>query len=178
MNMSKKIEFRDRIFDGFLVDEMHGKLLKWLRILGYYSEDVSVLLHDRKDIGDSREISWMIFDYSQNKKLILLSSNSALCDMVPHSFYLDLRDFMENLIVIKRYFNLQYDYNLNHSFCPVCGSELKYISDKSQVKDLVPPFTFSQQSEFWQCNNIECNKVFWRGSHVENFKKIFDKISG
>ncbi len=173
----KTILFLNKNFKGFLVDEMHGKLLKWLRILGYFSEDMAVLLKDRQEFKDNREIAWYIFDYTQNNSLILLSSNITLCEAIPHSFYLDLRDFKENLMILKRFFDLNYDFDLNHSFCPVCGFDLAYIKEKNCLKELVPPFTFSQQNEFWQCKNGDCAKVYWRGTHVENFKEIFEFIS-
>ena len=177
MKEYKTIVFNSREFKGFLVDEMHGKLLKWLRILGYYSEDMAVLLNNRKDFKDSREISWVVFDYTQNKRLILLSSNTLLCEKIPHSYYLDLRDFKENLVILKRFFKLDYSFDLNHSFCPLCGFELEIIQDKAIIKDLVPPFTYSQQDQFWRCKNSDCAKIYWRGTHVENFKEIFEFIS-
>lgn len=177
MEGNKTIIYKNREFKGFLIDEMHGKLLKWLRILGYYSEDMAVLLEDRKKFKDNREITWFIFDYTQNHRLILLSSNISLCESVPHSFYLNLRDFKENLTILKRFFNLNYDFDLNHSYCPVCGFDLECIKEKNALRDLVPPFTFSQQNEFWRCKNPECAKVYWRGTHVENFKEIFNFLS-
>jgi uncharacterized protein with PIN domain len=177
MMSSKKITFHNKEYKGFLVDEMHGKLLKWLRILGYYSEDMAVLLGDREEFKDIRALKWFIFDYTQNHRLILLSSNISLCESVPHSFYLDLRDFKENLSILKQFFNLNYDFDLNHSFCPLCGFDLEFIREKNKVKNFVPPFTFSQQNEFWRCKNPECAKIYWRGTHVEYFKDIFEYLS-
>ena len=172
----KTIFFLDKEFRGFLVDEMHGKLLKWLRILGYYSEDMSILLQNRKEFEDKRELNWFIFDYTQNHKLILLSSNSSLTEAVSNSFFLDLRDFKENLRIIGKFFSLNYDFDLNHSFCPVCGFDLETILNKEDIKENIPPFTYKQQNEFWRCQNQDCRKIYWKGSHVDDFKTTFDYI--
>lgn len=61
------------------------------------------------------------------------------------------------------------------SRCPVCNAELGSIG-KKEVKDLVPPHTYSTQKEFSRCP--ACGRVYWEGSHVERMKETLEELLG
>ncbi|MBA7591780.1 hypothetical protein ES708_33944 [subsurface metagenome] len=47
----------------------------------------------------------------------------------------------------------------------------KKVENKNSIKKLVKPETFKNYTEFYQCNNPSCNKVFWHGPHIIDINK-------
>jgi len=66
----------------------------------------------------------------------------------------------------------------------MCGSALK-TANKADIETWVPPATFKVHQTFWVCNNPECHKVYWQGSHwkkieqtLETARNILDNKKG
>jgi len=63
----------------------------------------------------------------------------------------------------------------NHTRCSICNTELEPIT-KEEAAGHVPPDVLARKERFWLCP--KCNKAYWEGTHWENIKYIFKKITG
>ena len=59
------------------------------------------------------------------------------------------------------------------SLCPVCNSKTEKI-EKDLVKDDVPPYVFEIHEDFKKCP--ECGRIFWKGTHYKEIKKVINEI--
>ncbi|MFX1514272.1 MAG: Mut7-C RNAse domain-containing protein, partial [Promethearchaeota archaeon] len=55
--------------------------------------------------------------------------------------------------------------------CPLCSGNLLPI-EKSRVQIQLPPFVSHVYHDFWQCDNSECQKYYWRGIKWRDFIKM------
>ncbi len=60
----------------------------------------------------------------------------------------------------------------NASRCPECNGVLERVSDKSMVRDRVPPQAYSVYDVFYLCT--VCGKVYWEGGHWSNIRRIVE----
>ncbi len=59
-----------------------------------------------------------------------------------------------------------------NSRCSRCNTILKVIPKKN-IKEVIPEQSYAAFDHFWTCNNEECGKIYWRGSHWERIRQIF-----
>jgi len=155
----------------FIVDNNVGKLVKWLRIMGYDtlffggSSDsgmIAIALNeDRVILTRDTQIMKRRVVTSGQLKAILITSDEPERQM---------RQVIDTL-------------NLNCQFrpftlCLECNQPLVERS-KEQVKDLVPPYVFQTQSQYVECP--ACHRIYWRGTHwqamTKKLKKFMNKIA-
>ena len=146
----------------FLLDGMLGRLARWLRLMGHEAKYLA-------DIPDEKMIERAISENS-----ILLTRDLALYRLAvargADVFLVKGSTLPDRLANVARRFNIRLDVDSSASRCPACGAPVKAVS-KEDVKEKVPPTTFKVYDEFWICVNVDCGKVYWRGSH-------WTKISG
>jgi len=151
----------------FLIDAMHGRIARYLRILGYdtyYSNDIS---------------DTQILELAQKENRILITRDIQLAERaklrkIPY-ILLKSTDFIKNFYLIYKKFSINLNADPNKSRCPVCNSELTPIS-KEFVKDKIPQKTFQKFNEFWICKNPKCQKIYYYGMHWEKIKSKLEKI--
>ncbi len=146
----------------FLVDQHAGKLCRWLRFLGFDAEMASGSVYDlaARAVREGRVLitrNRKAADLPLAKSLVLLSDE-------PRE---QLRQVVGELELKERF--------KPFTRCPVCNAELKSIG-KKEIKDLVPPHTYSTHEEFSRCT--ACGRVYWEGSHVERMRKILGELLG
>jgi uncharacterized protein len=144
----------------FIVDHNTGKLVKWLRMLGYDTtfftgEDdwqmvISALRESRiiltKDTGIMKR--GIIAD--GRVKAVLIGSDDS---------DLQIRQVMETL-----------ELNNNSglfSRCLECNTPLEERTIE-QVKNRVPPYVFRTREEYMECPS--CNRIYWKGTHWQAMK--------
>jgi uncharacterized protein with PIN domain len=136
----------------FLADRMLGKLVKWLRILGFdtaypsFDDDLSLILTARQE------------------GRILLTRDANLIK----------RRNIQLAGIIK---GLKLEIDLNSkifSRCSLCNTPTKDV-DKKEVKNYVPPYVFSTQNRFVYCPS--CKKYYWRGTHWQRMTQKIQKLS-
>ncbi|MCE4617396.1 MAG: Mut7-C RNAse domain-containing protein [Desulfurococcales archaeon] len=138
----------------FIVDKMHGDLVRWLRILGYNTLYMS-------NAGDKE-----IAEKAASSHRILVSRDKGL---VHRARKLGVRAYLitgvepeDKLAELALYTGICLDYDEERTRCPECNTPLRVV-DKGEVKGRVPPRVYEEYDRFLVCPN--CGKVYWYGSH-------------
>ncbi len=139
----------------FIVDNNVGKLVKWLRIMGY-----DTLFFNGKD--DSRMIAIALAegriiltrDTQIMKRRVVASGQLKAILIESDKPELQLRQVVDTL-------NLDCQLK-SFSICLECNQPLLERS-KQQVEDLVPPYVFQTQDQYMECP--ACHRIYWKGTH-------------
>jgi uncharacterized protein len=140
---------------NFIVDHNVGKLLRWLRLMGFNSlfftgEDDGLMVkqalaEDRIILTRDTGIMKRRLVTSGRVKAILLESEDPERQMRQLLSALDLK-------AQARPFTLCLEDN-----APLLAAS------KEDVKDRVPPYVFKTQTQYVECP--ACRRVYWRGTH-------------
>lgn len=130
---------------------MLGKLARWLRITGQDVELASKELSDRevkeKSDLENREI------LTRDKELAKENSNA----------YFIPKELEEQLRFLSQEFDIELE--IKPKRCSKCNGKL--IKTTSGLPEDV--------EKGWKC--VECGQRYWKGSHWEKIKKVFEKAS-
>jgi uncharacterized protein len=150
----------------FLVDQMMGKLCKWLLILGYDTE-----LNKETDFRKVKQICLeenRIFITKSIKNFKLAGLNNALLVNSDNS--------NKQLEIMITFLNLKLNLNLNlnlFSRCLECNTPVIKI-EKENLMNRVPEKSYEFNDEFNECP--KCKKIYWKGTHYINTIKKLEKI--
>jgi uncharacterized protein with PIN domain len=145
----------------FIADAMLGKLARWLRLMGY-DVDYSTDLKDDELLTRAKERTLLTRDralYGRAKSngldAILISGGGIRGQLtqLKEEVGLELRDMPE----LAR--------------CPLCNGELEGV-EKEKIKEKVPVGV----SDFFKC--VDCENVYWEGSHWKNIKETIKEVEG
>jgi uncharacterized protein with PIN domain len=141
---------------------MLGKLARWLRILGF---DV---LYDTS--LDDHELLAL----ARLEKRILLTRDNPLAfgSDEPPRLFIESEDFRQQLRQVVNTYNLDSRKEL-FTRCVECNSLLETIS-RDEVRNRVPPYVFSTQSQFKRCPR--CDKILWGGTHRQHMQQMLAGI--
>ncbi|MEJ2248886.1 MAG: Mut7-C RNAse domain-containing protein [Candidatus Lokiarchaeota archaeon] len=157
----------------FLVDAMLGKLTRFLRIFGYdtiYANDLEII-YNIKPIPDE-----MLLEYAkENKRIIITRDYPFYKKIQDQSVYLEGRGITNYLKQLKQKLDLNYEFQIKKARCSICNSEIKRIP-RSKAKKYIKPKILDYVDEFYQCKNPDCQKIFWKGSHIEDIMKKLKEI--
>ena len=147
-----------------LVDQMLGKLVKGLRMLGY-----DTIYYRGADphqmIQLARQEGRVIL--TRNTKLIPKRPEDRIARVTQDTPFLQLRELIDKKII-------RLDEEDLFSRCLLCNSLLVEIP-RSEAEGKVPDFTFYHQKQFFQCP--QCNRIYWQGSHQENMEEKIEELS-
>jgi len=154
----------------FILDEMCGKLARWLRLLGFdtrylKSSDLNDKLDDlllsrailEQRILVSKDIELIQRSKRIGLKSILLRENN-LIDELKHILITFLN--CKKITIFPR--------------CPFCNSEIKFLSDKHKLSDNLVKKVIREYEEIYMCP--KCNKIYWFGSHWKSISKVLEKV--
>ena len=139
----------------FIVDHNVGKLVRWLRLMGYDArffrgdddaELVAIALKEGRMIltRDTRIMERRLVTKGRLKALLIGSDQpQRQIHQLIDSLHLDCR------------FN-------PFSLCLECNQPL-VERKKAELKELVPPYVYKTQEQFRQCPS--CQRIYWRGTH-------------
>jgi uncharacterized protein with PIN domain len=151
----------------FIVDHNVGKLAKWLRLMGYDArffrgesdaELVAIALKEGRIIltRDTRIMKRRLVTKGRLKALLIANDQ-------PNKQIRQLID------------SLKLDYRFNpFSLCLECNQPL-VGRNKSELKELVPPYVFKTQQQFRQCPS--CGRIYWRGTHWRAMTKRLEGLA-
>jgi len=144
----------------FIVDEMAGKLARFLRMLGY-----DTVYH--KEISDSK-----LIEIALSEKRTILTRDTHLIKMkIVKDYYLVRDDNPENQLKnVIEHFTLKPDPDVFLSRCLECNSAL-IDTPKESVKEKVWPYVYKMQDKFMICP--DCDRIYWEGDHVRAMRKRF-----
>ena len=151
----------------FIVDNNVGKLVKWLRIMGYDTLFFSgrndsqmiatALAEDRVILTRDTQIMKRRVVTSGQLKAILITSDKP---------ELQMNQVIDTL-------NLDSQFR-PFTLCLECNQTLEERS-KQQVKDLVPPYVFQTQSQYMGCP--ACHRIYWRGTHWQAMTRKLERFN-
>jgi uncharacterized protein with PIN domain len=149
----------------FLADRMLGKLVKWLRILGYdttypsFDDDLSLILTARQE-------GRILLTRDAN-----LIKRRNICDFL----FIKGDHWEEQLAGIIKGLKLKIDLNSKiFSRCSLCNTPTEDVN-KEEAKNYVPPYVFLTQDKFVYCPS--CKKFYWRGTHWKRMTQKIQKFS-
>ena len=142
----------------FLAEWHLQKIARWLTLFGHPTEVVPKLSKEE------------IFKCANGRCIVLTTSRKWLNTFknlkVPHLILPNTEDWITQLCMVLRHFDIQPELNLN--YCPYCLSELKPVSPE-EVKGKIPYYSYKCGKNFTLCPN--CGKIYWEGAH----QKLMDK---
>jgi uncharacterized protein with PIN domain len=157
----------------FLVDAMFGKLTRFLRMFGYDSIYAGEL---REYFGLNPVPDKSLLTYAKSHDRLIITRDLPFYRIASdnNAIYIDGEDVYENLKQLKKKLQLTYSIDMNQSRCSVCNSRLKPIR-KEKIRNEVNSNSFKYFNKFYQCQNSKCEKIFWKGSHIEKIIKNLKK---
>jgi len=147
----------------FIVDQMLGKLAKWLRMLGY--DTVYYKGEYPKKITELVLVEDRIF-LTRNKKINQENLKGRIIRVNENNPYLQLQELISKGILYLHKDGL-------FSRCLICNKKLENIP-REKVKGMVPDYIFLHHKEFQGCP--QCNRIYWRGTHLENMRKMIEEL--
>jgi len=153
----------------FLVDAMLGKLSRFLRIFGFdtiYANDLIDYYH-ADPVPDEK-----LKQYAEKYDRIVITKDLPFYQkMREKAIFLEGKGVYNYLNQLKVKLKLNYNFDIEKARCSICNTILKKVENKNLIKKLVKPETFKNYTEFYQCNNPSCKKVFWHGPHIIDINK-------
>jgi hypothetical protein len=160
---------------NFLVDSMLGKLARFLRLFGYdtiYANDLTdMFMVD--PVPDEKLLEYA----KENDRFIITKDKLLHKSCIDSSLYLHGEGIYHYLNQLKHKLNLKFDFKPEKAKCSICNSKLSKILDNNQIKDNVLQGSLNNYSEFYRCSNLQCNKIFWKGTHIEDIEKRLETDS-
>ena len=129
-----------------LVDAMLGRLVRWLRLMGY---DAAYW----RDGSDEALIA-----AAQVEGRLIVTRDHALARRRGVYAVLIAAEGLDEQIVEAR--TARAAHRCLHA-CSVCGGELTDLP--CEAAEMVPPYVWATQTQFSRC--ILCGRVYWRGTH-------------
>jgi uncharacterized protein with PIN domain len=146
----------------FIVTRELGRLVKWLRILGFDTEYFKEDNYSKLKIialRDQRVILTKNTKLSKPRGIKLVRIKSDLLN--------------QQLSEILKELEIKPDKDLMFSRCTICNVALESV-DKDKIKHKVPEFVFNAQQDFVVCP--VCQRVYWAGTHWGNVTEVLEEI--
>jgi uncharacterized protein len=145
----------------FIVDHNVGKLVKWLRMMGYDTifftgnDDWQMVMRALKEgrvilTRDTQILERGVVSNGRIKALLILSGNpQEQVRQVVETLHLDSESGLFTL-------------------CLEDNQPLE-ARTKEQVEGRVPPYVFSTQDKYMECP--ACHRIYWKGTHWKDMTK-------
>jgi len=145
----------------FIVDQNVGRLVKWLRIMGYDTIFFNGSNDSRMIATALAEGRVILTRDTQIMRRRVVTKGLLKAILIQSEYPQEqIRQVIEtlNLDCLSRPFTL----------CLECNQPLVERS-KEQVKDLVPPYVFKTQKQYMECPS--CHRIYWRGTHWQSMTR-------
>ena len=140
----------------FAVDPGLGKLIKWLRFLGFDAVPVPV--------GSGRPCS---------DRILLIQGARKGVARWPAVLQLRATRTSDQLVEIMKCLGIQAQDLHPLSRCAVCNRMLE-PAGVVEVKDRVPEYVARTHQEFTEC--LTCGRVYWPGTHHDRIRGILERL--
>jgi uncharacterized protein with PIN domain len=154
----------------FVVDEMMGRLSRWLRAAGYDVEHRNPW-PDEDLLERARATGATILTRDGKIAVRAAAGGTPMRRLEAEALDEQLKD-------VARAFGLDL---LSRAFsrCLECNVAVEPM-DREAARAVVPPLAFERHERFERCPR--CGKVFWEGTHVERMRRrlraIAESVSG
>jgi len=148
----------------FAVEKTLGKLVKWLRILGFDT------LYEQ-DFPNS-----CIFDLADSRRILLTRTHSVgKQKSSPNLIFITSDNIFEQLKQVIKTLALEKTDIRPFSRCLRCNRAIEAI-DKESVRYRVPDYIWETQNSFRFCP--KCRKIYWPGSHTQRSMRLIKEMFG
>lgn len=150
----------------FIVDSNVGKLVKWLRMMGY----------DAIFFAGSDDSMLVVRALAEGRVILTRDTQIMKRRVIAAGLLKAIFIQSDNPEQQKRQVNetLNLDHHSNpFTICLECNQPL-LPRDKKEVENLVPPYVFQTQDQYMQCPN--CHRIYWRGTHWQAMSRELDKF--
>lgn len=136
---------------------MLGRLAKWMRLLGFDT------MYYRNTNGKT------IIYHSRKEDRTILTRSKILAEKSDNATLIESEHIMDQLKQITNIVDIESPF----SRCPICNIETEEVK-RETIQEKVPPYVFEIHKDFKKCP--ECNRVFWKGTHYKEIKKVINEI--
>ncbi len=147
----------------FLLTKELGRLVRWLRILGFDTEYYT-----------SENKSSLIIMALREDRIIVTRNTHLTKSAGIHIVEIKEETIKEQVKELKTKLNLKINEELIFSRCIICNEPLISI-EKDAVKEKVPEYVFKTQEIFYSCP--KCQRIYWQGTHWGNVKSLISRIT-
>jgi uncharacterized protein with PIN domain len=152
----------------FLVDAMLGKLTRFLRIFGYdtvYANDLTNFFN-----LDPVPDDYLIKYANDNNRIIITKDLPLYQRYEDNSIFLKGEGIYNYLNQLNKQFGLKFEFDFKKARCSICNSKIELVKDKTLIKNEVLESTYNYFDDFYQCLNLQCKKVYWQGTHIQDIE--------
>jgi uncharacterized protein with PIN domain len=146
----------------FIVDEMLGRLAKWLRAIGY-----DTVYHEGG--GDDALVQRAL---EEDRIILTRDTHMVKRKLARKSLLIKDDHTREQLKQVVKELGLDVESNL-FTRCLICNQELLSVS-REDVRDKVPTYTYLTQSNFYECPS--CGRVYWPGTHKDSMLEVIGSV--
>jgi len=150
----------------FIVDHNVGKLVKWLRMMGYDS-----LFFNGND--DSDMVRQALADY----RIILTRDSGIMKRRVVNNGRLRavlIKSEVPEQQMRQVINTLKLDCQFRpFTLCLECNEPL-VERKQEEVRDRVPPYVFKTQRQYMECP--ACRRIYWRGTHWKAMMRKMERL--
>ncbi len=149
----------------FIVDQMLGRLAKWLRLLGFdtfYSSEIE----DRELLRIAREEGRIIItrDTGLMQRREIKKGRTKAIFINQDTLDDQLKQLAQDLQITRA--------NRN-PYCAICNIPVELV-EKRAVKDYVPEYVYATQKNFTKCPR--CGRYYWQGTHWQHIEERLDQV--
>jgi len=147
---------------SFAADRTLGKLVKWLRILGFdtiFEPDVSI-----KRFYEHLEPERILL--TRIEKIRNRLTDGRLVFIEADNFHAQFKQVVRQLAITPKDIHV-------FSRCLQCNFPIIEVN-KQTIYGLVPDYIWETHNNFSMCR--QCERIFWRGSHAERTMEVIDQL--
>jgi len=148
----------------FLLTKELGRLVKWLRILGYDTEYFTQGNH-----------SSLLIQALRDERIILTRNQHLPKHTGLRIILVQSQEMKEQLSEVLKTLNMRPNKDIMFSRCIICNEPLVPI-EKEKIMQQVPEYVFKTQDKFITCPS--CSRVYWQGTHWGNVQHCLEEIEG
>ena len=146
----------------FVLTKELGRLVRWLRILGF---DTVYFKSDNRGT--------LILEALREDRIIITRTKEKIGDLEKKTVVVTSNKLEEQLKEVITKLKLKINEDKMFTRCTVCNDILKEVK-KEAIKEKIPEYVYKTQNLFMQCSG--CRKVYWQGSHWGNVKKTIASL--
>jgi len=145
----------------FLVTEESGRLVRWLRLMGY---DTVCLA--------TRPLAELYRRAFNEGRVVLTRNHRVKHGSLIRVVYVESGVLEEQLRQLVRELRLSAEEMFSR--CDRCNVPVEPI-EKAQAKDRVPPYVFQTQESFHTCPS--CRRIYWAATHYQRICAALEQLN-
>ena len=147
----------------FILTKELGRLVRWLRILGF---DCAYFTSENK--------SSLVITALREDRIIITRNHNLTKSAGINVVVLESELIKDQMKELMAKLNFKPDKELLFSRCIICNESLQSV-EKSFVAGKVPEYVFKTEESFVSCPI--CKRIYWQGTHWGNVAEILKEVS-